>query len=423
MTPFRMFKIRQKLPRPRVENVGEAVRRGVNRLISGSNLSRGSQVAITAGSRGISDLDLVMETAIQVLQEAGCRPFLVAAMGSHGGGKAEGQLAILRSLGLSQEPLGVPVLAGADLREVGRTVSGYPVYCDPAAWQADGILVINRIKAHTACQGPVQSGLLKMMAVGLGKEKGARLIHRQGGNMSAAITEIGRFFIEQGPLLGGLALVENSYGELSDLVAVKPSELEEQERRLLTRAKQLHPRLPVEELDLLIVDEMGKDYSGTGIDTNVIGRRRIIGHPEPASPRVLRLAVLALSEASGGNATGIGLADFTTRQLVEKIDYQKTYYNCLTSGYVQRAMIPLVFNSHRALVEAAINSLHLGDPSRIRAIRIPNTLHLEQIWASEALFADLGSRPEIEVLTGFCEIQYDLSGNFSNFELQSDPYS
>lgn len=406
-----MFKIRQKLPRPRVENVEKAVREEVRRLISGSRLSRGSTVAITAGSRGINALELIMKTAIRVLQEIGCRPFLVAAMGSHGRGETGGQLSILRSLGLSRETLGVPVMAGGDLGEVGRTVSGYPVYCDLAAWQADGILVINRVKAHTACRGPVQSGLLKMMAVGLGKERGAMFIHRQGENMSAAITEIGCFFSERGPLLGGLALVENGYGELSEIVAVKPHELVEQEIRLLARAKQLHPRLPVDELDLLIVNEMGKNYSGTGIDTNVIGRRRIIGQLEPTSPRILRLAVLDLSEASDGNATGIGLADFTTRRLVAKIDYRKTYFNCLTSGYVQRAMIPLVFSNHRRLVEAAISSLHSGDPSRIKAIRICNTLNLELMWASEALLSDLDSHPEIEIISGANKIQYDDAGN------------
>jgi hypothetical protein len=282
--------------------------------------------------------------------------------------------------------------------ELGRTASGLVAYCDRHAAAADGILVVNRIKPHTGFAEPFGSGLLKMLAVGLGKVPGAAQIHRQGpARMAEAIVDIARVFIDTGKVVGGLAILENAYDETAEIVPVRPEEMIEREPELFRRAKAMMPRLPVEDIDVLIVDQIGKNFSGSGMDVNVIGRWRLPGMPEPTSPRIQRIVALRLSPESEGNAQGVGLADFVTRRLVDAIDPVATYTNTITSTFLQRGFIPITMPTDRDAIAAALSSLGLSDPAAARIVRIPNTLHLDRLQVSEALLSELASRPDITI--------------------------
>ncbi|MGB9826179.1 MAG: hypothetical protein ACPLRU_05860, partial [Desulfofundulus sp.] len=358
MNRLRFVKIRQIFPRPVVHDIRDRVLREMERINFRKRIKPGQRVAITAGSRGIKNITIILKAVVEAVRMAEAEPFVIGAMGSHGGGTARGQEEILTSLGITRETLGCPVLTSAEAVEIGQTPGGIKAFCDVNAWDADGIIVCNRIKPHTSFHGPVESGLMKMMAVGLGKVKGASFIHRVSPmEISTTLIDIGEIFIRSGKILAGVGVVENSYDDTAIIEAAAPEEILDMERRLLAEAYRLMPRLPVDRLDFLIVREMGKNISGTGMDTNVIGRIRMVGVPEPASPLITRIVVLDLTGASHGNATGIGLADFTTRRLVDKMDRQKTYLNCITSGNVQRAMLPMVMPDDRAAVEAAMESL------------------------------------------------------------------
>lgn len=384
-------------------------------VLAGLNLQErlrtGMRVAITAGSRGIHQIALLLKVAVGYLKELGAQPVVVAAMGSHGGGTAEGQLEVLRSLGITPESLGAPVVGGVDVIELGHTAGGLPVYFDAFASTCDGILVINRVKAHTSFHGPLESGLVKMMVVGLGKPKGAAQFHSLGPHhLSDALAEMGQVILDRAPIIGGVAILENGREETADLVPVRPDELISREKELLLRAKALLPRLPVKQLDLLVVDEMGKNFAGTGMDTNIIGRVGIQGVPD-GDPAIGRIAVLDLSEGSHGNANGMGLADFITVRFRAKIDFRATYLNTLTATFVQRARMPIALESDRAVLEAALRTLGSPSPDRVRMMRIQNTLMLEQIWVSPAVLAEITSLPQIEVTGPPTPLAFDPEGN------------
>jgi hypothetical protein len=304
----------------------------------------------------------------------------------------------LAHLGITEESIGAPILTDMDVVELGRTPSGLIAYCDRNAAECDGILVVNRIKPHTGFSEPFGSGLLKMLAVGLGKVPGASQIHRQGpAHMARAIEEIAQVFLDSGKVIGGIAVIEDAHDKLAKIVAVRPEEMIAKERELFREAKALMPHLPVDDLDLLIVDEIGKNYSGSGMDVNVIGRWRLPGLPEPETPRIKRIVALRLSPKSEGNAHGVGLADFVTRRLVDAIDPVATYTNAVTSTFVERAFIPITLSTDREAIETALASLSISDPSQARIARIRNTLHLDEVWLSPTLLAEVGGRPGVEV--------------------------
>lgn len=392
-----LYVLAQDLPRPRIADPGRAARDALAALDLGPRV-RGRHIAVTAGSRGIRDIAPVLGATVAHLRELGADPVVVAAMGSHGGATAEGQERILAHLGLTTEALGAPISTAMETVVVGQTPEGLPVHCDRVAAACDGILVVNRIKPHTAFDEPFGSGLLKMLAVGLGKAEGAALIHRQGAaRLAAAITAAARVHLDSGAVVAGLAIVENAYDETAIIEAVPPAQLVEREHALFQRARAMMPRLPVDELDVLVVDRVGKDYAGTGMDPYVIGRRRLRGLPEPASPRITRIAALRLSPGSAGNAQGIGLADVTTRRLVDAMDRRTTYTNTMTTTFLERAFIPLVFDSDREAIAAALATSEASDPARARVARIPNTLHLGRLLVSEAVADALAGRPELTV--------------------------
>ena len=385
-----------QFPRPRVADLNLALQESLGTI--GGVIKQGTRTAITLGSRGIRGVDSVSRSLVRAIRNRGGRCTVVAAMGSHGGATSEGQRKLLAHLGITEETIGAPILTDMDVVELGRTPSGLIAYCDRNAAECDGILVINRVKPHTGFAEPFGSGLLKMLAVGLGKVPGAAQIHRQGpAQMAQAIEDIARVFIDSGKVIGGLAIIENAYDETAEIVAVRPEEMIEKERELFQRAKAMMPRLPVEDIDVLIIDEIGKNYSGSGMDVNVIGRWRLPGMPEPSSPRVQRIVALRLSPESDGNAQGVGLADFVTRRLVDAMDPVNTYMNTITSTFLQRGFIPITMPTDRDAIAAALSSLALPDASQARIVRIPNTLHLDRLWVSEPLLPELRGRPEITV--------------------------
>ncbi len=407
----RFYKIKQHFEERCIENVPEYLRNQLSKSNSIHDIKPGMRIAITAGSRGIDNLVPILRTTVEYLKELHAEPFIVGSMGSHGGGTAEGQRELLQSLGVNEETVGCGVYTSSETVEIVHTNAGLAVFCDKKAWESDGIIVFNRIKPHTAFHGPNESGLLKMITVGLGKANGASQLHRLGPNhMSAAIREIGQAFLNTGKIICGIAAVENQFDKTSILEIIEPNHFITREQDLLIKAKAFLPTLPTDELDILVIRMMGKNYSGTGMDTNVIGRSRMFGVPEPDSPKFARVVVLDLDDASHGNATGIGLADLTTERLFQKIDRQKTYFNCTTSTYVQRAMIPMIMPSDKAAIETAMLSLAAEDPMQLRMAVIDDTLHVQHALISESVARELTGNPKIETISQPINLKFSTDG-------------
>lgn len=398
MDKVKLVKVQQHFEAPVVGDLAGKVRQEAKRLLDSCSLASGSSVGITAGSRGISGAMDVYCALVETLKDEGHKPFLFAAMGSHGRGTAEGQQELLSSLGITEEKIGAPVVCSEEAVQVGETespLSGLPVYAAREAVEADAVLVVNRVKPHTSFHGPYESGLMKMLSVGMGRASGATMVHRLGwGSMVEAIESIGDVVLKQLPIIGGIAIVENAVEQIAQIEGIAAADLPGGEKPLLENARAHMPALPVSPLDLCVVREMGKNYSGTGMDTNIIGRLRLQGLPEPEEPFIQCLAVLDLSEASHGNATGVGLADFTTQRLAEQIDQEATYLNCLTSGGPIRAAVPMTLPDDQALFEAVWKALKPERLDRIRMAIINNTLHLEELWVSENLLNELDEQVE-----------------------------
>ena len=413
----KVVKVRQDFPRPRVEDVGEALREQCAREEIRSRIEPGAEVAITAGSRGIAGIDNVLRSLVGILKDAGAKPFLIPAMGSHGGATAEGQVEILRSLGVTEESVGAEIRSSMDVVEIGKTGGGVPVYMDRIASEADGIVVVGRIKQHTDFRSGVESGLLKMSSIGLGKHAQALALHAHGvKGIRDYMVEAGKVVYGSGKVLFGVGIVENAYEETAMVEAIPPERVAEREKELLEESANLMPRLPVSEIDVLFVDELGKNFSGTGMDTNVVGRFRILGVEEPESPDVKYLIVGDVSEASHGNALGVGLADFTTRRLFEKVDYEAMNQNVLTSTFVERAKIPMVMENDREALEAAVRCNWGVEPEDTRFIRIPNTLHLRYAYLSENLLDEALANGNVEVVEEAEELDFDENGNLASFD-------
>jgi len=408
----RMYRLSQTFPRPQVGDVALAARRELEALGLQSRIVPGQKIGITAGSRGIQNLVPILKTAVGYIKELGGIPCLVAAMGSHGGGTAAGQKEVLDSLGITEEALGAPVVTCGDCRTIARSPAGLPVFVLEAALGLDGILVVNRVKTHTSFKGDIESGLIKKLVVGLGGPKGAQQFHGFGpGELARLLIEIGGVLLETLPVVGGLAIIENAYEETAVIKGVPREGMIAAEAELLAYSKRLMPALPVDDIDLLIIEEMGKNYSGTGIDTNIIGRARIHGVPEPDRPSIKRIAVLDLSAESHGNATGVGMADFVTEKLVNKMDRQATYLNCLTSTFVVRAAIPMYFATEEKLMEAALYSLSGIPANKLRIVIIPNTLYLSECFVSAAIARELAGKPNVSVAAQPEDIRFDAAGN------------
>lgn len=411
----RMMRVRQSFDRTAIADIPATVRAELKKIGLERRLLPGQRIGLTGGSRGVANMALVLKTVVDVLKSLGARPFIFPAMGSHGGATAEGQRAMLAHYDVTEAFTGAPILASMETVEISRTPDRVPVYIDKHAFAADGIIVINRIKPHTKFKASIESGLMKMMAIGMGKQKGAEYYHKASiqHTFPKIIVDAGREVMKKAPVLCGLGLVENGYDQTAVIAAVLPAELEEREKELLVLAKRMMPRLPFNDIDLLIIDEMGKNISGTGIDPNITGRNRDILGVFPHPVNVKRLFVRDLTSSSGGNATGIGFADVTTRRLVEKIDRTATYMNCITGISLEKAAIPMHFDTDQECLRVALGSLGLIPPEKSRVVRIKNTLQLDEVEVSEIHGDELRGRTDLEVLAGPYPLAFDAQGNLA----------
>ncbi len=408
--PLTLKLVSQDFDDSAIEDLDSAVNAAIERMRPGERLDPGSRVLVTAGSRGISNIAGILRRVCAHLIELGMRPSILGAMGSHGGGTDAGQGEMLASLGITEESVGVPIITSSKAVPVGRTKRGLTVYCDPLVLEVDGIVAVNRVKAHTTARGDIQSGIVKKLVVGLGHRPGAESFHQCGpAAMSEELREMAGHVLDAIPFLGGVGLVENADGATHTVRGIRPEELFEAESELLQLSKSLSPRLPFSEADVLVVRTMGKNFSGTGVDTGVVGRYRVQGEPDLPEPRISRICALDLSEESHGNATGIGLVDMVTRRLASEVDLHPTYTNVLTSTLTMRAMIPMIMASDRDAVWGSVASASVPPSRGVRLAIIENTLDLENLWVSEALAEDLDQGARLDGTEA--QLAFDEDGN------------
>lgn len=384
--------VRRRLPSGEEVNIPARVQQEWERLNLVEQV-KGKRIALGFGSRGVARIAEIAREMVAMVKASGGDPFIVPAMGSHGGATPAGQIEVLSGLGITEESAGCPIRATMETVILGETERGMPVHFDRYAAEADGYMICNRIKIHTDFHGPHESGLIKMLGIGMAKETGAASLHNHGVvGLRDYMPENARFVLQNTRFIAGFGVVEDGYHRPVHLEAFTKSDVEAGEKRLLNLARSLMPRLPVDDIDVLIIDLMGKDISGAGMDTNVIGRWRIPGEPEPETPRIKAIVVLDLTEASHGNAIGTGLADFTTRRLHDKIDFPITTKNTFTSGFLMRGNLPVVFESDAEAIDAALTACFRANPqarSSARMMRIRSTLDLERIWVSESLLDEV----------------------------------
>lgn len=359
-----------------------------------NRIKPGMKIAIAVGSRGINNTQTITKAVVDCLLDSGAHPFIIPAMGSHGGATAEGQKEVLASYGVTESTMGVAVVSSMDVKYLGELddPAKLKVYISADAYEADGTIVINRVKNHTDFRAPHESGLLKMLCIGLGKQELARVVHSYGAlGLKKYIPLVARYVLDSGHVIAGVGILEDGYDQTSDVVFATPENFFEVDEELHMRSREMMPTLPLEQIDCLLVDYMGKDMSGTGMDTNVIGRLGIPGQPD-GKPFCDKIAVLRLTKPSLGNATGIGMADIAPKTLIDSVDWGATYENLMTSGDLKRAACPVVVPTERDAVEGALKCCHQPDVSKIRFVRIRNTLDLSEIMVSRPIFEELESR-------------------------------
>jgi hypothetical protein len=414
----RMVRVRQHFDSPRLDDIAGIIHRELRKLSLSDRVKAGDSIAITVGSRGIANIALIIKTLVEELKELGAVPFIVPAMGSYGGGTAEGQRAIVEGYGVTESFTGAPIRATMDVVQVGETDDGIPVFFDRYAYEADHVVVVGRVRPHTDFTGEIESGLMKMMLIGLGKHHGARIYHQAIVRYSfdRIIRSVGQMIIDRCGIRLGLAVLENGYHETALIRALLPETFLDQEKKLLTLARRWMPRLPFQQVDLLIVDQMGKNISGTGMDTTIIGRKRFV-HCAASDefPKITRIYVRDLSEESHGNATGIGYAEYTHAQLVGKIDCEKTYINCMTGNRPDSAAIPIHYATDKKVLDAALKTIGYVAPEDARVIRIRNTLDLGEILVSDVYQTEMAIRTDLKAMDGARETAFDDRDNLLPF--------
>jgi hypothetical protein len=404
--------VKQKLYKSAIPDVPYTVLESLKSLTLEDRIKPGQTVAVAVGSRGINRIDTVVLQCLKFLMSKGLKPYIVPAMGSHGGATPDGQLNVLAKLGITEEGMGVKIIADMDVTEVGRLASGTRIYFAQSALQADHFVVINRVKPHTKFRADIESGLCKMLTIGLGKKMGASEFHRRAVKYSFGIIEEAvEFLLAKGNMLFGLALLEDGYGDLARVEAVFPHELIKHEKKLLKEARSLMGSIPFDFIDVLIIDFFGKNISGIGMDSNVTGRHRDIVGDFFTAPHAKRIFVRDLTPESDGNGTGIGLADVTTRRLVESLDLQKTYANTLTAISPEKAAIPIYLDTDHQALDACIQTAGLDSTLDARMVRIKDTASLELLQVSAALEAEVAANPKLEQLTPWAPIEFDDEGN------------
>jgi len=407
----RIARVRQNQPRPRVEDVAGTVRRLILESDIHNRVPAGGRIAVGVGSRGIHCIATVARTTVDTLKEMGYKPFIKAAMGSHGGATADGQRELLAGYGITPEQMGVDVLTGMETLEVGTSPIGLPIYFDRDAHRADGIVCLNRIKPHTDFRADFESGILKMMVIGFGKQRGAEQIHKLGlRGMKEVLPAVGKFLLENTKFALGLAILENVDDEPAEIVALGPDEVLATEPKLLNRVRELMGRLPFDQIDVLVVGEIGKNYSGAGMDPNVIGRLMVETQPDFERPLVTRLAILDVSDESHGNVVGVGFADLATQRIVDKMDPVPFRINVITSCFLERARIPITLPTDLEVLDQCVQTCWRLTPGEVRMVIIPNSLELNTIYVSEAMRADVEQNPELSFEGEFGDIPIDAAG-------------
>ncbi len=408
-----VFKIRQQFSRPVIGNLEQEL---ISRLESqAGSVSVGAKIAVAVGSRGIQNLSTIVHVVIRYLKQKGALPFIIPAMGSHGGATVEGQAALLGDYRITEAAMECPIRSDMDVITLPQDGLETPIYMDRLAFDSDGVVLINRIKAHTDFQGSHESGLVKMSVIGLGKEKQAFEIHRHGiRGLKEFVPQAARKILSSGKILFGVGIIENAYEETSHLEVLPANEIWEREPELLQISKSQMPSLPLGEIDVLIVDQMGKNISGAGMDTNIIGRTRIQGIPDSNTPKIRSLVVTDLTAESHGNGTGIGLADVVTRALVEKLDLAVTYKNIVTSGFFERGKIPVTAETDSDALTLALRAAGVLERERAVVMRIRDTLSLEELYVSSEGLELLRGQSGIETIGAGCHL-FGSKGKLNSF--------
>ncbi|RHW30240.1 lactate racemase domain-containing protein [Oceanobacillus profundus] len=370
----------------------------------------GMEIAIAVGSRGVDRLVDLTAVTVKFLQDLGANPFIVPSMGSHGGATAEGQKAVLEHLGVTEEAVNAEIRSSMEVVKIGELSNGLPVYIDKLASQADGIVVINRVKPHTAFRGPVESGIMKMISIGLGKQKGAEACHQLGfKHMAEHVPAMAKMTMEKMPIIFAVATVENAFDKVAKVEVLRPENIESRETELQKLSKQLLPKLFFDEIDVLIIDEIGKNISGDGMDPNITGR-----YPTPyahGGPDVSKMVVLDVTPQSEGNANGVGTADFTTERLVNKMDKHGTYANGLTSTVVGPTHISTTLPNDKMAIQSAIKTCNILDFTKVKLVRIKNTLEISEIEVSEAFLEHVQEHENLEKASELYEFDFNKEGN------------
>jgi len=407
---LRMATIRQRFLDNRIRDIPAAIQREMSRPVIASSVRPGMSIAITAGSRGIANIAVILREIVSAVKKRGGHPFVFPAMGSHGGATAEGQKLLLEGYGITEQAIGAPVRSTMDTSLIGTTNEGLPVHLDQYAAKADGIIVVGRIKPHTAFHGTYESGLLKMMAIGMGKQRGAEACHVAGfGRFAEVVPSFARIVLSSGKVLFGLGLIENSLDDTCQIEAIPPAEIERREPQLLEEARRLMPRIPFAEFDVLVVDTIGKNFSGDGADPNITGT--YCTPYASGGPRIKRYVILDVADDSHGNSVGVGMADITTARLMEKTDYDAMYPNALTSRALNTVRIPMTLKNDMFALKAAIFACIGIDPMRPRVVRIANTSHIETLSISEAMLEEAAKDSSIELVEPPRELVFDSEGN------------
>lgn len=409
----RMYRARQVFRDEAIADIQVVIAEEFRQPDIDQSIKSGHRIAIAVGSRGLNCLPELVGHTVAELKQRGAEPFIVPAMGSHGGATAAGQQKVLTELGVTEELVGCPIISSMETVELDHLPNGLPVLIDKEAMQADGIIMINRIKPHTSFSGPLESGLVKMLSIGLGKQLGADSCHAMGfGHMAVNIVEMARIKIARAPILFGLATIENAYDKITRIRILPARQIIEEEQQLLVEAKANMPRILFNPLDILIVDEMGKQFSGTGTDPNITGRA--------ATPyldlkqQITKMAILDLSATSHGNATGVGLADICTQRLIDKIDFDATYANHITSTVLSHGKIPVTMKNDLRALQLAVKTSNCLDFTKLRAVRVLNTLQIENILISEGLLAEASENPDVIITCNNYDWVFDENGNLNN---------
>jgi len=408
MEEIKMRRIMQIFEQKKIENILEEISKEFEKIRLSERIKPGMQIGITVGSRGIKNIPLIIKCVIEEVRKRGGVPFILPAMGSHGGATAEGQRKVLENYGVTEKTMGVPIKRSMDVVELGRLENGLPVYFDKVAYEADGIVVVNRIKVHTAFKSLIESGLCKMLSVGLGNHEGASLVHYLGvKGLRDYMVDFAKVILEKAPVLCGLGILENAYDDTYRLAAAVPEDFERVDMELLKECKRIMPSLPVSDIDILIVEEIGKNISGTGMDTNIVGGIREYREGEYDPPKIKKIIVLDLTKEAEGNALGIGLADLTIRKLYDKIDFRATYENTITTTFLERAKIPIVCKTEEEALKIALKTIWNLPGTKPRMMIIRNTLNLDELYVSENIWEEIRNRSNIRPCGDWETLHFD----------------